>query len=206
MKRKQALEELPRLRGKFLTSPDVYRRLNAAAVPHKVHPELFKSETHTLVCYFQNRADCGSVCSVFSEVLNVLRQAAAANGCSSAPTVFPCSRSGNKVTVLSHLVRNDCGAQLKKQRANKMSATHHSGQGSVTEGLGKVKNLPKQVSVSPEQCFGSLASQLPRSPTSLLKFKMKVDKGTFSTEPESCGRYQATSSSAVQRTCHTLLI
>lgn len=169
MKRKQAVEELHQLRGKFLTSPDVYRRLNAAVVPRKVHPELFKSEIHTLACYFQNRADRGSVCTVFSEVLNVLRQAAAANGCSYAPTAFPCSVSGNKVTVLSHLVRNDCGAQLKKQTANKMSATHHSGQGSVTEGLGKVKNLPKQVSVSSEQCFRSLASQLPCSPASLLR-------------------------------------
>lgn len=37
---------------------------------------------------------------------------------------FPRSASGNKVTVLSHLVRNDCGAQLKKQTANKMPATH----------------------------------------------------------------------------------
>lgn len=72
---------------------------------------------------------------MLSEVLNAPRQAAAANGCSDAPaTAFPCSVSGDKVTALSHLVRNDCGAQLKKHTANKVPATQHPGQGSAAEG------------------------------------------------------------------------
>lgn len=56
-KRKQTVEEVHQLGAKFLISPDVYRRVNAAAVPRKVHSELFKSEIHTRVCHFQNRAD-----------------------------------------------------------------------------------------------------------------------------------------------------
>lgn len=56
-KRKQTVEEVHQLGAKFLISPDVYRRVNAAVVPHEVHSELFKSEIHTRVCHFQTRAD-----------------------------------------------------------------------------------------------------------------------------------------------------
>lgn len=44
--------------GNFLISPDAYERLNAAAASSRNKPpELFRSEIHTPVCCFQNKAD-----------------------------------------------------------------------------------------------------------------------------------------------------
>lgn len=55
--KEQRTQHRHHLGGKFLISADAHERSDAAVVPHQIHPELFRSEIHTGVCCFQNKAD-----------------------------------------------------------------------------------------------------------------------------------------------------